>query len=115
MIKIKRIYDELSNDDGYRILIDRLWPRGCTKQQAAVDLWMKDIAPSNELRQWFSHDATRWKEFQKRYKEELKTKKEMIDKILAYEQEKKTITLLYAAKDQIYNNAVVLHAILENK
>jgi uncharacterized protein YeaO (DUF488 family) len=75
-IQLKRIYEAGSKDDGYRILVDRLWPRGFTKEKAALDLWLKEIAPSNELRKWFGHDPDKWKEFQKKYRQELKQNKE---------------------------------------
>lgn len=115
MIKIKRAYKKPSKGDGYRILVDQLWPRGLTKQRVAVDLWMKDIAPSTKLRQWFSHDPTKWNEFRKKYKEELKEKKAMIREIERLEREKKSLTLLFAAKDVEHNNAVVLAELLQKK
>lgn len=108
MLKIKRVYEEPNKNDGFRILVDRLWPRGLSKQQVAVDLWFKDIAPSNELRIWFSHDPTKWAEFQKKYKTELKEKSDSIDEIRHIIKEKKSVTLVYGAKDTEYNNAVVL-------
>jgi uncharacterized protein YeaO (DUF488 family) len=111
MIKIKRIYDIASSKDGKRILVDRLWPRGIKKDEARIDEWLKDIAPSNELRQWFSHDPSKWKEFKKRYKEELQNKSEMLDRISEMARTG-TITLLFAAKDIEHNNAVVLQEIL---
>jgi len=115
MIKIKRVYEKPSKEDGYRILVDRLWPRGLTKEHAAVDLWMKDIAPSTTLRQWFSHDPMKWNEFQKKYKEELRGKKALSEELGRLVREKKSLTLLYAAKDQEHNNAVVLEEILQRK
>jgi uncharacterized protein YeaO (DUF488 family) len=108
MLKIKRVYEEPNKNDGFRILVDRLWLRGLSKQQVAVDLWFKDIAPSNELRVWFSHDPTKWAEFQKKYKTELKEKSDSIDEIRHIIKEKKSVTLVYGAKDTEYNNAVVL-------
>ncbi len=112
MIKIKRIYDPASPKDGKRILVDRLWPRGIKKDEANINEWLKDIAPSNELRQWFSHDPSKWEEFKKRYKKELENKSEMLEMIR--ERAKiSTITLLFTAKDMGYNNAVVLKEILE--
>lgn len=112
MIKIKRIYDLSSQKDGKRILVDRLWPRGIKKDEAKIDEWLKDIAPSNELRQWFSHDPSKWEEFKKRYKKELKNKSEMLE-MIREKAIKRTITLLFAAKDMEHNNAVVLKEILE--
>jgi len=107
VIKIKRIYDKREEDDGRRILVDRLWPRGIKKETAGIDEWMKDIAPGDELRKWFSHEPSRWQEFRKRYKEELKGKRELVNKLLE-ESEKGNVTLLFAAKDTEHNNAVVL-------
>jgi uncharacterized protein YeaO (DUF488 family) len=106
-IKIKRIYEEPAKDDGMRILVDRLWPRGLTKQRADIDLWLKDIAPSTELRKWFGHDPEKWKEFRKRYNEELKKNTEQIE-ILEKQLKKGTVTLLYGAKDEEHNEALVL-------
>jgi len=111
MIKIKRIYDSSSRKDGKRILIDRLWPRGIKKDEAKIDEWMKDVAPSNELRKWFSHDTSRWKEFKHRYERELKSKSILVER-LRKESRTTTITLLFAAKDEEHNNAVVLKEIL---
>jgi uncharacterized protein YeaO (DUF488 family) len=112
MLRIKRIYDLPSPNDGKRILIDRLWPRGIKKADASINEWMKDIAPSNELRKWFAHDVSKWEEFKKRYKKELKDKSEILDK-LKKESEKSTVTLLFSAKDVKHNNAQVLREILE--
>lgn len=113
MIKIKRIYNKPEKEDGYRILVDRLWPRGLSKNKARIDLWLKEIAPSDTLRKWFSHDPLKWKQFKEKYKIELKHKKELIDKIKQIEKEKRNITLLYSAKDEKHNNAVVLQKILK--
>jgi len=112
MIKLKRIYDPVSPDDGKRILIDRLWPRGIKKEDARIDEWLRDIAPSAQLRKWFSHEPSKWAEFKKRYREELKDKRELIDRLRS-EAEKETLTLLYAAKDREHNNAVVLKEVIE--
>jgi len=106
-IAIKRAYEQPSPDDGFRILVDRLWPRGLSKKDAHIDLWLKDIAPSAELRKWFAHDPTRWAEFQRRYRAELKQKNQLLDTIKA--QARKTrVTLIYGAKDEEHNDAVVL-------
>jgi uncharacterized protein YeaO (DUF488 family) len=113
MIKIKRVYDSPAKDDGFRILVDRLWPRGMTKEKAKVDLWLKEVAPSNDLRQWFAYDPKKWQEFQSRYKAELKDKPELLAKIKQMEKEKRTVTLLYSTKEIEHNNAVALRAILE--
>lgn len=112
MIKIKRAYESFSEDDGFRILVDRIWPRGVSKERANLDTWMKEIAPSNDLRKWFLHDPKKWNEFENRYKEELKGKSELIDKIKEIEKYQGKVTLIYSAKDKEHNNAVVLEHIL---
>ena len=106
-IKIKRVYESPDKEDGIRILVDRLWPRGLTKEKAAVDLWLKEIAPSTELRKWFSHDPAKWKEFQKRYRQEIKSNKEQVS-ILDEQIKKGVVTLVYGAKDEHHNEALVL-------
>ena len=113
MIKIKRVYDSPAKDDDFRILVDRLWPRGLTKEKAKVDLWLKEIAPSNDLRNWFAHDPKKWQEFKSKYRAELKNKPELLAKIKQIEKEKGTVTFLYSAKDEEHNNAVALKVILE--
>lgn len=115
MIHIKRIYDSVSDDDGYRVLIDRLWPRGFSKEKANIDLWMKDIAPSTDLRKWFHHDFEKWEEFQTKYQEELSDKIELIDELLRLEDEKSTITLLYSTKETERNQAIVLLDVLNKR
>jgi len=115
MIKIKRIYDQPSGEDGYRILIDRLWPRGMTKENAKIDLWLKEVAPSDNLRNWFSHDPEKWEEFRRKYKEELKTKQELLNEIKQLEKEKGTVTLLYSSREEKYNNAVALSGFLKRQ
>lgn len=107
--KIKRIYEPAQASDGYRILVDRLWPRGVKKEVAAVDLWLKDIAPSAELRSWFGHDPEKFPEFSRRYKSELKTNP-ALKSLRQLAKDHKTITLLYGAKDTQHNQAVVLQA-----
>ncbi len=111
MVKIKRIYDPVSPEDGKRIYIDRLWPRGLKKSEAVFDAWLKEISPSDALRTWFGHDPAKWAEFRKRYKKELEQKKEHLEK-LRHEARKGTITLLYSAKDTEHNNAVTLKELL---
>ena len=111
MVKIKRIYEEPDPADGRRILVDRLWPRGLSKERASVDWWLKDIAPSDELRRWFGHDPERWPEFRARYREELKEQRPLLDELKSLAR-KEPITLLYGAKDQDHNNAVVLKELL---
>jgi len=113
MIKIKRVYEPPTKEDGFRILIDRLWPRGISKEKARVDLWLKEIAPSNELRRWSSHDPDKWEAFKEKYEHELKDKGEMLRKIKQMENEKGMVTLLYSAKDEAHNNAVALSVILK--
>lgn len=106
-IQLKRIYETYSKEDGYRILVDRLWPRGFTKEKAALDLWLKEIAPSTELRKWFGHDPEKWKEFQKKYQLELRQNKEALDRLMDYIKKGK-VTLLYGAKDEEHNEAQVI-------
>ena len=113
MIQIKRAYDPAEKSDGKRILVDRLWPRGVTKERAALDRWAKDLAPSNELRQWFHHDASNWEEFENRYRAELADKKEDLRE-LAKEAKHSMLTLVYGAKDPERNQAVVLKELIEN-
>jgi uncharacterized protein YeaO (DUF488 family) len=111
MIKIKRIYDPSTADDGRRVLVDRLWPRGLSKDDAHLDEWLKEIAPSDELRKWFGHDPARWEEFRRRYREELKVHGDLLGRLRG-EAKKGTVTLLFAAKDEEHNNAVVLKEVL---
>ena len=106
-VTIKRAYEQPSPDDGFRILVDRLWPRGVSKQEAQIDLWLKDIAPSTELRKWFAHDPAKWTDFQRRYRAELKQKRQLLDTIKA-QAKKSRVTLIYGAKDKEHNDAVVL-------
>ncbi len=113
MIKIKRAYQRADDGDGFRILVDRLWPRGISKEKAKLDIWLKDVAPSNELRKWFAHDPERWDEFQVKYGEELKDKEDILKEIKDNEKEESTITLVYGAKDEDHNNAVVLRDLLK--
>lgn len=110
-IKLKRAYERPSPDDGTRILVDRLWPRGVKKVNAAIDHWMKEIAPSTELRHWFGHDPARWEEFQHRYTQELKRHQEQLDQLRSLAKHG-VITLVYAARDQDHNEAVVLRDFL---
>lgn len=105
--RLKRVYEAPSPDDGTRILVDRLWPRGLTKDKAAVDLWLKVIAPSTELRQWFGHDANRWSEFQNRYRAELEANPGVVAELKAALR-RGPATLVYAAMDEAHNDAVVL-------
>lgn len=109
-VSIKRVYEPAAKSDGQRILIDRIWPRGLTKAEAKVDLWLKDVAPSTELRKWFGHDPEKWVEFQKKYRMELKDNPALAE-LKAAAKEGKT-TLLFAAKDEKHCNAVVLQKLL---
>jgi uncharacterized protein YeaO (DUF488 family) len=115
MIRLKRVYEPPSKEDGYRVLVDRLWPRGLSKEKAKADIWMKEIAPSDGLRKWFSHDPARWEEFRERYAKELEKKSGLLKELRALLKEKKTITLLYAAKDVEHNNAVALSMLLGSR
>ena len=110
-IAIKRIYEEPDPKDGTRILVDRLWPRGVSRARAQVDLWLKDIAPSNDLRKWFAHDPAKWTDFQIRYNAELKENKEQVA-LLKQQAAKGRITLLYAARNESQNEAIVLQRLL---
>jgi uncharacterized protein YeaO (DUF488 family) len=111
MVKIKRIYARPDPEDGLRVLVDRLWPRGLSKERAQVDRWVKEIAPSEELRRWFGHDPAKWPEFRARYLRELENQGPLLAEI-ADAAGKRTLTLLYAARDEAYNNAVVLREAL---
>jgi len=106
-IRIKRVYEEPSQGDGYRVLVDRVWPRGMSKERAAVDEWLKDIAPSTELRKWFGHRHDRWDEFRSAYFEELDNHQEALDH-LARHARQGTVTLVFGAKNEEHNNAVVI-------
>ncbi|WP_165777193.1 DUF488 domain-containing protein [Bifidobacterium primatium] len=107
-IMVKRIYDEPEPDDGCRILVDRLWPRGMSRERTALDLWLKDIAPSPGLRKWFGHDPARFAEFAERYREELDANVETVASLRDIIMTHETVTLLYAAKNPLANHAVVL-------
>ena len=115
MIGIKRVYEKAAREDGFRLLVDRLWPRGLTKERAAVDLWMKEIAPSDALRKWFHHQPEKWPEFEKRYRKELTAKKDLLGEIRKLESEHKVVTLLYGRNDEKQNQAVVLADLLKRK
>jgi uncharacterized protein YeaO (DUF488 family) len=113
MIKIKRIYDA-EDEEGYRVLVDRLWPRGVSKEKANLDEWMKEVAPSDELRKWFNHEPSKWKSFKKKYMDELDDKQDLVQELLD-NAKKGDLLLLYAAKDEEHNNAVVLQELLESR
>ena len=115
MIQTKRVYEKPDKADGFRILVDRLWPRGLTKERAQVDLWMKEIAPSDELRKWFGHEAEKWAEFEKRYRAELEKKKELFAEVKRLEKEHGRVTLLFGRKDERRNQAVALARVLKGR
>ena len=107
MVSLKRFYEPPKRSDGTRILVDRLWPRGLTKEKARVDIWLKDVAPSTELRKWFGHDPEKWNEFKKRYRAELRDRKEAFTALRAVAK-RGPVTLLFGAKDTEHNEAVIL-------
>ena len=107
MLRVKRVYDTVSDEDGFRILVDRLWPRGISKERAKVALWLKDIAPSDGLRKWFGHDQRKWNEFREKYYKELGNKENLISLMLE-KISSGNVTLLFGAKDEEFNNAVAL-------
>jgi uncharacterized protein YeaO (DUF488 family) len=115
MVRIARIYDPPGTNAGWRVLVDRLWPRGVRKETAKLDVWLKEIGPSDALRHWFGHKTERWPEFQKRYRAELAKKADLIEKLRKAEKEHGTVTLLFGAKDQERNQAVVLRDVLRKK
>lgn len=113
-VRTKLVYLEPDDDDGTCILVDRLWPRGLAKEKAKVDLWLKEIAPSTELRQWFGHDPGKWTEFQTRYAEELKAHSEQLA-LLKQEADRRPIKFVFGARDEEHNQAVVLQRVLQHK
>jgi uncharacterized protein YeaO (DUF488 family) len=113
-ITLKRVYEKPAATDGIRILVERLWPRGLSKERAHVDLWLKDAAPSGELRQWFGHDPARWQEFQKRYWAELRQHKDAVE-LLKQKSKQGHVTLVYAAHDEEHNGALALKRFLERR
>ncbi|MGC1631480.1 MAG: DUF488 domain-containing protein [Gelidibacter sp.] len=112
-IQIKRVYEDPSSSDGYRILVDRIWPRGVSKEEAKLDEWNKDLAPSTELRKWFDHDPDKFEDFALKYKKELKNSTEDLKRLFEKTKDK-TVTLLYGAKDTKFNQAVVLKEVLDD-
>lgn len=113
-IKLKRVYEAPSPDDGLRVLVDGLWPRGLSRQAARADLWLKEAAPSRSLRRWFGHDPRRWKSFCRKYRAELERRPQILE-ILHDLRRRSPVTLLYGARDEARNNAVVLLQLLENE
>jgi uncharacterized protein YeaO (DUF488 family) len=114
MLRLKRAYEPKAASDGRRILVDRLWPRGLSRRKVAIDDWMKELAPSADLRRWFAHDPRKWAEFQKRYKLELRTQADLLDKI-AKRASRGRVTLVYGARDEAHNDAVVLSAVIRRR
>ena len=108
MIRIKRVYDRASKEDCWRVLVDRLWPRGMKKEAAKIDLWMKEVAPSDQLRKSFHHDAMKWADFQKKYQAELKIKKDWLAQLKRLEKEHGKLTLLFGARDPEHNQAAII-------
>ncbi len=113
MINLKRAYEPTSNKDGVRILVERLWPRGVSKQSAHIDLWLKDIAPTAKLRMWYRHDVKKWPEFQRRYQKELRDN-QSVNQLRALVKKKSVVTFVYSAKDEEHNSALVLKDYFEN-
>lgn len=113
-IELKRIYNDSAEEDGIRVLVDKLWPRSISKEEANLDKWWKEVAPSDDLRQWFSHDVEKWSRFKQKYREELQDKKDEIKEFLSEIDQRKRLTLLYAAKDENYNHAVALREYLNH-
>lgn len=111
-LKRKRIYEPPSGDDGFRVFVERLWPRGVSKDKAGIDLWLKEIAPSSELRRWFNHDPAKWREFQERYLSEIRDKADLYEQILE-PLKKKNVTLLYGSREENFNAATVLIGFLQ--
>jgi uncharacterized protein YeaO (DUF488 family) len=111
-IVVKRVYDQPSPDDGYRVLVDRLWPRGLSRAVAHLDLWLREVAPSTELRTWFAHDLERWPGFQRRYRRELQGHEALLDMLLEIGRHRDRVTLLYGARDREHNEAQVLAEVL---
>ncbi len=112
-ISLKRVYEKPSNHDGFRVLVERLWPRGISKSQAQVDLWLKEAAPSTDLRKWFDHDPIRWNEFKKRYFAELDQQRSALES-MSRRIKKERVTFIFASKEERYNNAVALKEYLEH-
>jgi uncharacterized protein YeaO (DUF488 family) len=112
-IRLKRVYEKPSQSDGKRVLVDRLWPRGLTKEQARIDEWMRDLAPSTELRKWYGHDPSKWTEFNERYRKELNKNLALVSK-LAEQRRKGTVTFVFSSREEKLNNAVALKEYIES-
>ena len=115
VFQIKRIYLPAQASDGYRVLVDRLWPRGVSRQRAHLDLWLKEIGPSDALRKWFGHEPERWPEFERRYRKELRAKPELVREIRQLQKEHGKVTLLFSARDEERNQAVALRTFLQGR
>jgi uncharacterized protein YeaO (DUF488 family) len=113
MIQVKRAYESISEDDGCRILVDRLWPRGISKEKGKIDCWLKELAPSTEIRRWYGHDPEKWLEFKSRYFAELDANPELLKELLGY-MRKRAVTFIYSSKEQNRNNAVALREYVES-
>ncbi|MEM0120310.1 MAG: DUF488 domain-containing protein [Thermoprotei archaeon] len=113
-IKVKRVYEQRAEADGYRVLVDRIWPRGLSKEDVRVDVWLREVAPSDTLRKWFAHDPAKWEEFKSRYAKELESNKEF-ERLLQLVRGKEIVTLVYSAKDTEHNQAVALKTLLEER
>lgn len=111
-IGVKRVYEPAAPEDGYRVLVDRVWPRGLSREKARIDLWLKEIAPSTALRKWFNHEPDKWEEFCVRYRQELETHRDLLDRLREIERSEGTVTLLFGARDEKYNQARVLVDVL---
>ena len=115
MINLKRAYEKPAPEDGFRVLVERLWPRGLKKEAVALDLWLKDVAPSPELRRWFGHDPGRWEEFRRRYFAEMRERRDLVKALREKIREKGTVTFVFAARNEEQNNAVALRDFLEGR
>jgi uncharacterized protein YeaO (DUF488 family) len=115
MVRVKRVFEKAEKGDGWRVLVDRLWPRGMTKEKAKADVWMKDVAPSDALRKWFGHEPEKWTAFEKKYRAELAKNKPVLAELKKMEKEHGTLTLLFGARDEEHNQAVVLAEVLKRK
>jgi uncharacterized protein YeaO (DUF488 family) len=114
MLKMKRVYEPASKTDGRRILVDRLWPRGLSRKRAAIDEWMKELAPSTELRRWFGHDPAKWREFQRRYRHELRAHSDLVQHLASLARRRR-VTLVFGARDEEHNDAVVLAKLIRRR
>jgi uncharacterized protein YeaO (DUF488 family) len=115
MFKVRRVYDPEGANEGYKVLVDRLWPRGFSKESAVWNEWIKEVAPSNELRKWYNHEPAKWEEFKNRYREELSSRSDELRKLKQLEDKHDTVTLLYSSKERELNNAVALREFLTRK